>query len=197
MSQPLPVVLNLSSWALKQKPISIWLVEELSSKYQVSKNLGKAWVADQQLLLLLDGLDEVKAERREACIQSLNQFMQDYGQTEIVVCSRRQDYESLSKRLQSAIYIQSLSSEQVNQYLKQTGDQLKALKFILQKDTILQELAKSPLMLSVMSLVYQNKSVAELPRSSSIEESRICSMPIFSRCCDGKEELTSLILTKK
>jgi DNA polymerase III delta prime subunit len=174
MSQPLPVVLNLSSWALKQKPISVWLVEELSSKYQVSKHLGKAWVADQQLLLLLDGLDEVKAERREACIQSLNQFMQDYGQTEIVVCSRWQDYESLSKRLQlqAAIYIQSLSSEQVNQYLEQTGDQLKALKFILQKDTTLQELAKSPLMLSVMSLVYQNKSVEELPRSGSVEESR-------------------------
>nr|WP_322661283.1 NACHT domain-containing protein [Dendronalium sp. ChiSLP03b]MDZ8206572.1 NACHT domain-containing protein [Dendronalium sp. ChiSLP03b] len=173
MSQPLPVVLNLSSWVLKQKPISIWLVEELSSKYQVSKHLGGAWVADQQLLLLLDGLDEVKAERREACIQSLNQFMQDYGQTEIVVCSRRQDYEVLSTRLQvqAAIYLQSLTPEQVSLYLEGAGDQLKTLKVLLQNDRTLQELAQSPLMLSVMSLAYQHKVPEEIPHMDTVEES--------------------------
>ncbi|MBN4003834.1 NACHT domain-containing protein [Nostoc sp. LPT] len=172
ISQPIPVVLNLASWALKPKPISIWLVEELSSKYQVSKNLGKAWVADQQLLLLLDGLDEVKAERREACIQYLNQFMQDYGQTEIVVCSRWQDYEVLSTRLQvqTAIYLQSLTPEQVSLYLEGAGDQLKTLKVLLQNDRTLQELAQSPLMLSVMSLAYQHKVPEEIPHMGTVEE---------------------------
>ncbi|MBW4593460.1 MAG: NACHT domain-containing protein [Brasilonema angustatum HA4187-MV1] len=174
MSQPIPVVLNLSSWVLKQKPISIWLTEELNSKYQVSKGLAKAWVADQQLLLLLDGLDEVNAKCREACIESLNQFMQDYGQTEIVVCSRCQDYEVLSTRLQvqTAICLQSLTPEQVSLYLKRAGDQLNTLKVLLQNDQTLQELARSPLMLSVMSVAYQNTAPEDIPLAGSMEESR-------------------------
>lgn len=64
LSQPIPVVLNLSSWRNKQQTIADWLIEELNSTYQISKALGKVWIEDQQLLLLLDGLDEVKIERR-------------------------------------------------------------------------------------------------------------------------------------
>jgi DNA polymerase III delta prime subunit len=174
LSQPVPVVLNLSSWTVKRQAIASWLVEELSSKYQVSKDLGKTWVAEQQLLLLLDGLDEVRADRREACVEALNQFLQDYGQTEMVVCSRVQDYKALSGRLQlqSAIYIQSLSVQQINQYLDRAGDQLQAVKLLLNRDVALRELATSPLMLSVMSLAYQNQSIETLPRANSVEESR-------------------------
>jgi predicted NACHT family NTPase len=128
-------VFNLSSWASERKTIADWLVQELNSKYQVSKALGKVWVEEQQVLLLLDGLDEVKAERREACVQALNQFIQEHGQTEIVVCSRIRDYESLSARLklQGAICIQSLTLEQINQYLERAGEQLEAVKTLLQK----------------------------------------------------------------
>lgn len=174
LSQPIPVVLNLSSWAVKQKPIAVWLVEELSSKYQVSKALGKTWVADQQLLLLLDGLDEVKADRREACIHALNQFTQAYGQTEMVVCSRDQDYEALSTRLQlqGAIYIRPLTLEQVHAYLDKAGDQLQAVKLLLQ-DTGLQELATSPLILSIMSLAYRNSSAADLPQTGSLNKQHL------------------------
>lgn len=172
MSQPIPVVLNLSSWVMKQMPIASWLVEELNSKYQVSKDLSKTWVNNQQLLLLLDGLDEVKAECREACVQTLNQFVQSYGQTEIVICSRVQDYEALSTRLhlQAALYIQSLQPEQVEQYLEQAGKQLQALKILLQQNTTLQELARSPLMLSVMSLAYRRKTPEEIPKFGSMKE---------------------------
>jgi hypothetical protein len=168
------VVFNLSSWGSKQQTIANWLIEELSSKYQVPKALGKDWVEKQQLLLLLDGLDEVKADRREACVQAINQFMQGYGQTEMVVCSRIADYEVLSNRLQlrGAIYIRSLTTEQVNQYLDTAGEQLKGVKTLLTQDTELQELAKSPLTLSIMTLAYQGKKVEEISQTGSVEERR-------------------------
>jgi Fe-S cluster biosynthesis and repair protein YggX len=174
LSQPIPVVFNLSSWASERQTIADWLVGELNRKYQVSKKLGKAWVEEQQLLLLLDGLDEVKAERREACVQALNQFIQEHGQTEMVVCSRIRDYEALSVRLklQGAICIQSLTPEQINQYLERAGDQLEAVKTLLQEDTALQELTKSPLTLSVMTLAYQGISVEDLPKTGSVEGRR-------------------------
>ena len=52
----------------------------------------------QELLLLLDGLDEVKAEHRNSCVAALNDFHQNYA-PEMVVCSRIKDYSALSNRL--------------------------------------------------------------------------------------------------
>ncbi|MTJ48556.1 DUF3365 domain-containing protein [Dolichospermum sp. UHCC 0259] len=174
LSRLIPVVFNLSSWGSKHQTIAEWLLQELWSKYQVPKEVAKDWVKNQKLLLLLDGLDEVKADLREACVEAINQFMQDYGQTEIVVCSRIADYEALSNRLQlrGAICIRALTPEQVNQYLDTAGEQLQAVKFLLNEDTGLQELAKSPLTLSIMTLAYQGKNVAELPQTGSVEERR-------------------------
>ena len=172
LSLPIPVVFNLSSWANKKQAISEWLIQELSDKYKVSKPLGKAWVEEQQLLLLLDGLDEVKAEHRNACVRALNQFIQTHGITEIVVCSRIRDYEILSERLklQSAICIQPLTSEQIYQYLEQADEQFTALKTLLERNAELLKLATSPLILSVMSLAYQGCSLEDLSSMSSPEE---------------------------
>lgn len=157
LRQPIPVVFNLSSWARKSQTIEQWLVQELLEKYQVSKALGKAWVETESLILLLDGLDEVKAEQRNACVQALNQFMQTHGTTEITICCRIRDYQVLTERLtlRSAICIQPLTPEQINSYFEQAGEQLSALKTVLQHDGELQDLATSPLMLSIMSLAYQ------------------------------------------
>ena len=156
LNYPIPVVFNLSSWIYKRQPIANWLIGELDSKYQVSRKLGRKWIENQRLILLLDGLDEVKVNYREECVQAINQFMHEHGQTEMVICSRLTDYEVLSNRLnlQSAIYLQPLTIEQINQYFNQAGDQLKALRSLFHQDIVLQELAKSPLMLSVMSLAY-------------------------------------------
>lgn len=106
-NRPTPIVLNLSSWALAQKPMAEWVVGELSGKYQVPTDLGEAWVKEQKLTLLLDGLDEVKADCRADCAQALNQFLQAHGQTEVVVCCRLQDYGAIAEaeplQLQKAI----------------------------------------------------------------------------------------------
>jgi len=168
-----PVVFNLSSWQNKQS-ISDWLVQELNTKYQVSKELGRAWIEAEQLLLLLDGLDEVRSDRRQACVIAINQFIQDNGRTEIVVCSRSRDYADLSQRLrfQAAITVQALILEQVKEYLNSLGSELLAVSEAIQTDEILQELVRSPLILSVMTLAYQGISIFDLPQTDSIEERR-------------------------
>ncbi|MGC9505401.1 MAG: NACHT domain-containing protein, partial [Baaleninema sp.] len=110
-----PVVFNLSSWSNKQQNFDRWLVSELNSKYQVGKETAKTWVKEQKLLLLLDGLDEVTLNSREACVDAINEFCQKYGQTELVVCSRIRDYQALNHhfKLQGAICLQQLTLEQV------------------------------------------------------------------------------------
>ena len=171
-SQPIPVVLNLPSWTSKRKSISAWIVDELYSKYQVSVPLAQSWVTNQNLTLLLDGLDEVDLRYRENCIQAINQFIQKHGRTELVICSRLQDYRNLSVqlKLQGAIYLQPLTSDQIEAYLAQAGEELIGLRTLLKQDTQLQELAKFPLILSVMSLAYQGLPIESLPQTGTLKE---------------------------
>ena len=89
---PMPVVFNLSSWAVKRQPLIDWLVEELVSKYHVPRKLGQALVNADQILPLLDGLDEVAPSKRTACIETINLYRQEHGLLPLVVCSRSADY---------------------------------------------------------------------------------------------------------
>ncbi|QUY44780.1 NACHT domain-containing protein [Acaryochloris marina] len=169
LSQPLPVVMNLSSWARQQQSIEEWLVQELYETYTVAKVLGKAWIEKEQLILLLDGLDEVESKHQNACVDALNHFMQTHNRTEMVVCSRVYDYESLSKKLslQNAIYVQPLQPQQIDDYLEQVGAPLAALRAVISEDSEIQTLASSPLLLSIMSLTYQGCTLDDFPQSAT------------------------------
>ncbi len=173
INQPIPVVFNLSTWVDTKISITDWIIRELNTKYQVSSEISQTWIRNQQLLLLLDGLDEVSAERRDNCVNQINLFSQEYGGTEIVICSRIKDYEALSQRLnlQAAILIQPLAIEQIYQYLQSLGTELETLQIALRSDKNMQELAQSPLMLSIMTLAYQGMKITELPEMN-LEERR-------------------------
>jgi len=166
--QPLPVVFKLSSWGNSKQKMATWLVQELNTKYQVPKVLGWNWIKKQQLLLLLDGLDEVRQERRKACIAAINEFNQVYGQTEMVVCCRIKDYQALKHRLrfQGALFLKPLTLEQIEGYLNSAGENLIGVKTALATDTVLQELSQTPLMLSIMLLAYQGKLSSDLVQTS-------------------------------
>lgn len=167
---PMPIVFNLSSWQDKQS-LADWMVLELNTKYQVPKKIGKAWVSEQQLLLMLDGLDEVSSDRRNACVEVINRFHEEYGQTEIVVCSRMKDYEALAQRLQfqGAIFIQPLEEAQVFEYFDRLGGELEGVREMLTTDSKLLDLAKTPLMANIMAIAYRGMSVTDLIKMSLSE----------------------------
>ncbi|MCG8366278.1 MAG: CHAT domain-containing protein [Pseudanabaenales cyanobacterium] len=168
-SNPLPLVLNLSAW--EGGALAPWIIEELNNKYQLPKQLGKRWVEQQELTLMLDGLDEVAEYRRERCVKVINQFSQTHGRMAIVVCSRLKDYDVLTTRLrfQGAVLIQPLTDEQVEAYLGQAGESLQGVREMLVQDKRLQELTQSPLMLSIMTIAYQGLSVSELQQLTHTE----------------------------
>ena len=173
-SQPIPVILNLSSWVKERKPIAEWLAQDLYETFQVSKSLGTTWIKEEQLILCLDGLDEVVLQHRNACLQALNHFLRNHGRTEVIVCSRIRAYEALSERLRvrSAIYIQPLRSQQIDQYLEKAGEQLSALRKIFSCNPEIKAFASSPLILSVMSFSYQGHSLDDFTQLDSIETFR-------------------------
>jgi NACHT domain/CHAT domain len=173
LSQPMPVVLNLASWASRRQPIADWLVEELREKYQVPKALSKPWIEQEQLILLLDGLDEVKAEYRNDCVRSLNQFIETHSVTDLVICSRVRDYEDLLERLKlsSAICLQPLTAEQVDRFLA-TSESLAGLRSQIQQDSELKKFAQTPLILNIMSSAYADWAIESLMQQFSVAGNR-------------------------
>ncbi|GCF08737.1 NACHT domain-containing protein [Dictyobacter arantiisoli] len=173
-TQLIPVVFNLSSWAIKRMPMREWLVEELHDKYQVPRKIGQNWIDNERILLLLDGLDEVTSFYRMSCIEAINAFRQKYGMVPVVVCSRSAEYHTLSTQLnlQMAVVIQPLSLQQIERYLQQVGKPLEALRMALQHDLALQELATTPLMLSVLTLAYHGLPLDEILENSTLEAKR-------------------------
>jgi TIR domain/NACHT domain/Tetratricopeptide repeat len=128
----MPIVFHLSSWAEKRQPLSIWLVEELLTKYQVPRKIGENWMNTGQVLPLLDGLDEVAKEVRAACVQAINTYYQSQREREsspIVVCCRSDEYLSLSHRLllQSAVTVQPLKSKE--QWVQEGNAHVSARKY--------------------------------------------------------------------
>jgi eukaryotic-like serine/threonine-protein kinase len=170
----MPVVFNLSSWAVRRRPLDEWLVDELSARYQVPRRIGQAWVEADQVLPLFDGLDEVALEYRRACVAALNQFRSAHWLLDFVVCSREADYAALSAKLQvqAAVVVQPLTAAQVDAYLAQAGDQLAAVQTLLHEDAALRELADTPLMLSIMVLAYRGMPIDALRARGSLDERR-------------------------
>ncbi|MEM7532376.1 MAG: pentapeptide repeat-containing protein [Chloroflexota bacterium] len=155
---PTPVVFNLSSWQSGQS-LADWLIEELNQRYQMPKKVSQEWIENDELLLLLDGLDEVDEARRNECVTTINEFHHNH-MVGMVVCSRIAEYESLTGKLQlqGAVIIRPLTQNQIDQYIADLGPYEQTIAQVLKNDNDLRSLAQTPLMLSVITLALQGDS---------------------------------------
>lgn len=198
--QPIPVLLPLSSWAVKRPPFADWLGEQLIQLYDLPHKLSQAWVQDDHFLLLLDGLDEVSQDARVACIEAITTYRKDHL-VPLVICSRRSDYEEILHPerlvLNSAVIVQPLTNKQVEDYLVQAGSHLLALRTALRTNTALQELVTTPLMLNVLALAYTDASLEDLPHGGSVEQQQRMIFDRYIECMvKRKGDLKSYPLPK-
>ncbi len=171
--QTIPVIVNLSSWTYKQT-IKEWLVEEIATNYDTSKKIARRWIDSNELLLILDGLDEIEINNREACIEAINSFREMHF-SPLAVCSRIVDYQSITHNLKQlgAIVLQPLTPKQIDEYFKHTGIELEFLHQAWKVDANIQELARTPLMLCTMTLTYQGSLEKNPERPRMADMSRI------------------------
>jgi predicted NACHT family NTPase len=155
--QPIPVLVNLSSWKDPKQSILDWLLGELKLKYGLRADLAKDYLKQNQLLPLLDGLDEVETGQQRACAMAINAWMMDdldHKPCGLVVCCRREEFETVVREplsLYGAIYLQALQPEQITAYFDQFG--LVAVDEAVRQDLALQELLTKPLFLSMFGLI--------------------------------------------
>jgi hypothetical protein len=169
-----PVVFRLPSWAVDRRPLDEWLADALSRDYGVSPRLARLWVATEQLVPLLDGLDEVAEPHRAACLEAINGFHEQHGQLPLLVCSRVQEYEELPSRLRlrGAIVIQPLTQADVLAYVRRAKRHLPGLREAVERDPGLCELLTTPLLLNIAALTYRDRPAPPVQAGGTLVERR-------------------------
>ncbi len=164
-SQPLPLYLPLSSWAVKKRPLNDWVVEQLDRLYKIAPEIGRRLLERErpEALLLLDGLDEMsRHESRGACVREINRFSAEYP-IAIVVSSRRAEYEALwpPLELETAVVVRPLAPRLVLARLQ--AYDAKGVLALVDEDPSILELLTSPLLLSMLTLAYADRDADEIP----------------------------------
>ncbi len=171
-THPLPILLSLLSWAVKRPRMQDWLIEQISQTYGVSRWISQQLVREEQILLLLDGLDEMEETARVACVTEINAYHHEHLLVPLVICSRTAEYEraTVTERLalQSSVVVQPLTSEQIDAALASIGTSVAGLRTELRKNSTLAELATTPLLLDVLLLVYQGKAPRGLSKQRNV-----------------------------
>lgn len=173
-SAPIPVVFNLSSWSLRRKAIDEWMVDELLTRYTIPADVAKAWIVENALIPLLDGLDEVAINHRSDLVEEINAFYLDQG-VPLVVCCRTHELESTSSKLilEDAVELRPPSDEQIDIYLshiEKTGTPLNDVRANFNRDPTLYQLLQSPLMLHVIALAYHGLTQPSLMDQMTLKE---------------------------
>ena len=172
-SLPVPVLFELGSWKAESGAIADWLIAQLQFKYRISPAVGQKWLAEQKLLPLLDGLDEVETHRQNICIQAINQFVEsEFKPKHLVACSSFEAYKNCDTRfrLQAAVLLKPLTETQIQNYLLEARS--RELWYSIEREPELLKLAKVPLLLSMMALAYEDILIESWKRITSAEEQR-------------------------
>lgn len=174
-SEAIPILFTLVSWSRQKLALVDWLIEELEKKYSVSRATSKQLIESGSCIPLLDGLDEVAQGDRAACVQAINTYREQYDIAPVVICCRKADYYTLINKVEKlkltqAIVIQPLTSQQISNYLNARSEELAALCQVYQQNPVLQELARTPLMLNILTLAYHRKRRAEILLEGSLED---------------------------
>jgi eukaryotic-like serine/threonine-protein kinase len=149
----IPILVNVSDW--HGQSLDEWLIKTLSDRYDVNVELGQQWIDNDQLTILLDGLDQVASPNE--CVKAINNFRTHHSLVPLVVCSRLDTYIKLTTRLRSVsvVEIEAPTRDQIYQYLQTGGIPLSLADEIL-NDVELPWWTSSPLLLKIMLETYRN-----------------------------------------
>ena len=182
-----PVIFNLSSWAVERKPLDKWIIDELKHNYGANEKLSKEWINGDSLIYLLDGLDEVAEIYRDDCLTAINQFISTTRQ--LVICSRIDEYSELSNRLNTsnAIELQPLTRKQAENLLQKhilSAKTVSKIINLLQSDTEMWEEVNKPLFINILIATYgEGKSfdVYQIDGDSLLKIQQLVIKPYLNR----------------
>jgi predicted NACHT family NTPase len=123
------------------------------------------WLKDRRLILLLDGLDEIRTDEPDRRtmrdrIQKINTYRRANPKIPMVVCTRIAEYRistdddaKYKLDFDHAIQLNPLEAEQIHAYI--AGEELNSLRELYTEDATVQQLAQIPFLLVTMTYTYR------------------------------------------
>ncbi|MBI0314361.1 NACHT domain-containing protein [Streptomyces javensis] len=123
-----PVILPLASWNPSETGLWRWAAQRLATEHpELSAPTGFGTVlaeevaSPERLLLILEGLDEMPAERRAVALRTLNESLDEH--THLILTSRTEEYRNAVRRTDvlstaAAVTLQPLTARELSEYLK-------------------------------------------------------------------------------
>ncbi|WP_433417825.1 NACHT domain-containing protein [Microtetraspora malaysiensis] len=185
-SESIPFYLDLSDWR-EGKGLRDWCIEAVHAQFGVRRDFVAEWVDGEDIVLILDGLDEMPRKLRQSCISAINVFRGTHGLLPIVVACRTEEYSSEPKELQlkGAIRLDSMDTKAVRALVEDLGNDYKELKSAVRRDKALVDLLGIPLFMSLAISVFYQTATSNTParRSTSAWKNAIIDAYI-----DGAQE---------
>ncbi|WP_233744053.1 NACHT domain-containing protein [Leptodesmis sichuanensis] len=172
----IPVLIELKNFTSDGMRIAAAIAQEFAicgipSPEAVTTRL----LEDGKLLLLLDGLDEVPTKNVDAAIRQIQNFVDQYDKNRFIASCRIAAYRNSFRRF-SDVAMADFNQEQIKQFILnwfysdadlEAGTALKCWNLLQKSENrAARELAQSPLLLTLLCLVYhgsqnfpQNRSV--------------------------------------
>ncbi|HEX2619063.1 MAG TPA: TIR domain-containing protein, partial [Phototrophicaceae bacterium] len=175
-TQPLPVLAPIATWdAVAQPPLIDWLVEQIPI---FNRDELTELIHNNQILLMLDGLDELGSEREDSKskksfdprLNFIKSLKTDFSTVQqMIVSCRVKDYDETGTKiaLKGAVTLQPLDDHQMQDYLAE----MPALWEALQSDDALREVARTPLLLSLFTFAYREASSQEVQQLRDLQSS--------------------------
>lgn len=150
---PIPILLDIPSWARKKQAISKWIVTILKQKYSLDSATATQWIKYHQVILLLDGLDELEESQQDKFIAQLNKFLANHWSGSFVVCGgmpsdNHNQITQIPVNIDAVIELLPLTPEQISTYLVNTG--CESLWNDIKNDADLINLVQIPLFLNLI-----------------------------------------------
>ena len=160
----IPIILSAASWgSRKYSSLQDWLQTELMNTYFLAKDVAKMLVADDALLLFIDGVDEIlQPDRRIKFIRAIAAYHTVADATPSLVLSMRtEEWQLLAPEFPFTedclhIKVQPLTRTQVELYLDACGSIGNGLRITFSHNVALQELVCTPLFLEIAVVALSN-----------------------------------------
>ncbi len=172
-NQPFPLFLSLGTWKYpewtargerSEMLFENWAKVAAAGEYTISSEVVKKWLDFGAVVLLLDGLDEVLPECRQACLLAISEFYRERSNIHIALTSRIEEYDYLTEKpkVLTEVRLAPLTIDAVEGYLDELGGGFEALREAIHRSSDLQKIAATPLMLRTLVIAYQGIDPKEI-----------------------------------
>ena len=172
----IPIFITLKQFAEtpNQPGISDFIIQQLEGNLVTNAQISELLISGS-FLVLLDGLDEVKEEDNTRVINQIKEFSERYHLNQFVVtcriAAREYTYEKFTE-VEVADFNDEQIKDFVNKWFKAKDDLAEAERFMhkLEKDKPIQKLAASPLLLTLLCLMFGESGKFSQNRSELYKE---------------------------